>query len=121
MKKSYLPISLALMLGACTSSGPVLESRASGPTAVLLAQAGDHELAGDINKSIALVERAVRIEPRNAFAWHRLAKLYFSLNKYGKAEQFARRSLQFAAGNKNLIQENQQLIELIRARHRQSG
>ena len=120
MRKYYLPIALALALGACTSTGPVSEPKASGPSAVLLAQANTLEQAGDVDKSIALVERAVRIEPRNAFAWHRLAKLYFALVEYGKAEQFARRSIQFAAGNKRLIEDNQQLIELIHARQGRS-
>ncbi len=121
MRKNGLSVILALFLGACTSAAILPEPEANGPTAVLLAQANEQALAGNMGKSIALVERAVRIEPRNAFAWHRLAKLYFELNKLGKAEQFARRSIQFAAGNKRLIQDNRQLIQLIHARQRQKG
>lgn len=115
MKKPYLSlVILALILTACSSTGPLSSSKASGPTGVLLAQAKEHENMGNIEQSVALVERALRIEPRNAFAWHRLAKLQFTLGNFKKAEQFAKRSIQFAAGNKRLINENEKLIENVR-------
>ena len=121
MRKGYLLLAMVLALGACSTTGPMSGQTVSGPTGVLLAQANEHERMGDIDKSIALVERAVRIEPRNAFAWHRLAKLHFSLNNFSKAEQFARRSIQFAGGNKRLIQDNQRLIETVRLKQQRES
>ncbi len=85
----------------------------SGPTRILLAQAADKERQGNIGEAIVLAERAVRIEPRNAYAWHHLAELYFSNGDLKKAEQFARRSIQLAHGNDSLIERNHELIEKI--------
>ncbi len=118
MKKYYLIIVLMLMLGGCTVTGPMqqpadVEVENTGPTQVLLAQAAGKEGQGNISEAIALTERAVRIEPRNAYAWHRLATLYFSSGDLKKSEQFARRSNQLARGNQKLMQDNQQLIEEI--------
>ncbi len=50
-------------------------------------------------RAIAQVERTVRIEPRNVYAWHKLATLQLAAGDSNKAEQFARRSNQFATGN----------------------
>ena len=120
MKKCYSIVVLILMLGGCSVTGPMqqpadVEIENTGPTQVLLAQAGAKEKQGDRSEAIALTERAVRIEPRNAYAWHRLAKLYFLSKNLKKAEQFARRSNQLARGNQKLMQDNQQLIEEIKA------
>ncbi|MCF6236896.1 MAG: tetratricopeptide repeat protein [Gammaproteobacteria bacterium] len=118
MNKYYLIIALILTLGGCSVTGPMqqpadIEIKNSGPTQVLLAQAVGKEKQGNISEAIALTERAVRIEPRNAFAWHRLARLYFSSGNLKKAEQFTRRSNQLARGHQKLMQDNQQLLEEI--------
>lgn len=107
--KFFPVILLALLSAACayTPSQPA----GTGPAAELIAQADTLQQSGDIHGAIARVERAVRLEPRNAHAWHRLATLHFASGDLNKAEQFARRSNQFAAGNRALIDANQQLLE----------
>ncbi len=120
MKKYYLMFALILTLGGCSVTGPMqqpadVETKNTGPTQVLLAQADDQEGPGNISEAIALTERAVRIEPRNAYAWHRLAMLYFSSGDLKKAEQFALRSRQLARGHRQLLQDNEQLLEEIQS------
>ena len=114
MKKYIQLLLVSLVLGGCSVTGPMGTSQNKGPGAVLLAQAETQQQLGNLSKSIALVERAVRIEPRNAYAWHHLAKLYFEAENYKKAEQFALRSNQFAGQDRQLVNENSRLIESIR-------
>ncbi len=92
---------------------PVSHSSASQQ---LLAQAEAAQQSGDLSGAISHVERAVRIEPRNAYAWHTLATLQLAAGNMNKAEQFARRSNQYAAGNQALIEANQSMMEKIRQR-----
>ncbi len=80
----------------------------------LLAQAETLQQSGNLSGAIAQVERAVRIEPRNAYAWHRLATLQLAAGDLNRAEQFARRSNQYAAGNRELIEANQKVMNEVR-------
>lgn len=95
-------------LGGCATS-PL--QRQSQPLQLLLAQADQHEQEGNTKQAIALVERIVRMEPRNAYAWHKLAQLYAAQGQLEKAAQFARRSNQLAVAERGLIEANQQIID----------
>ncbi len=115
---------IALMLVGCSGMQPGGHYRMEGPTAVLLTQAEEQERAGDYDKAIASVERAVRIEPRNAYAWYRLAQLHFAIDSLAKAEQFARRAIQFAGDQRRLVSDSERLIDAIhlkRQRQRDDG
>ncbi len=112
--KIYLILMIAaLLLGGCSTSGPMQRGQTTGPAQVLLNQAHAEAQAGALQRAIALVERAVRIEPRNAYVWHRLAQLQLAAGNRAKAKQFARRSNQFAGENRSLKRANHRLIEQI--------
>ena len=118
-----LLIVTALVTAGCSSTPEQPETTTiSGPAAPLLAQAETLQQQGNINGAIAQIERALRLEPRNAHAWHRLATLHLTKGDLNKAEQFARRSNQFSAGNQELIDANQKVLdEVQRLREKQSG
>lgn len=93
---------------------PVQPAQRSAVSVQLLAQADTLQQSGDLSGAIAQIERAVRIEPRNAYAWHRLATLQLAAGDLNRAEQFARRSNQYAAGDRELIEANQKVMDEVR-------
>ncbi len=102
---------LAIVLSACSGIPPTsMPSGPSGPGNVLLSQAQSYQDSGELDQAIALVERAVRIEPRNPYAWHRLAQLQLAKGNIHKAIQFAKRSNQFIENKHPLIQKNEKII-----------
>ena len=111
MKGKVALFAALLALASCTSRGPLTPPSPPSGIDSLLGQARQLEQSGDLTQAIALTERAVRIEPRNARAWHQLARLYQARGDTAKARQFARRSIQFAGEDKALIKANQRLID----------
>ncbi len=93
---------------------PAQPAQRSAVSVQLLAQADTLQQSGDLSGAIAQIERAVRIEPRNAYAWHRLATLQLAAGDLNRAEQFARRSNQYAAGDRELIEANQKVMDEVR-------
>jgi tetratricopeptide (TPR) repeat protein len=65
----------------------------------LLQQAEDSRRAGQFEAAAASLERAVRIEPRNAFVWSQLAANYIDIGNYDQAEAIAQRANSLASGN----------------------
>jgi tetratricopeptide (TPR) repeat protein len=59
--------------------------------------AGRRESAG------ASLERALRIEPRNAWLWYELAQLRLAQGQYAQAISLARKSISFAARDRRLL------------------
>lgn len=119
--KLFLLITLAIISTGC-SNIPLQPSRHSAPADELLTQADAMQQSGNLNGSIAQVERILRLEPRNAYAWHKLATLNLAVGDLNKAEQFALRSNQFAAGNREIINANQKVIdEVSRQRKNTAG
>jgi len=109
MKKVFLLAITVLLLNACAVQAPLQGH--SGPAGVLMAQADQYAADGDNGQAIALLERAVRIDPRNGHAWLRLARLHFELGDKNKAEQFARRAMQFAGADQMLKRECRLLLD----------
>jgi tetratricopeptide (TPR) repeat protein len=60
-------------------------------------QAGERESAG------ASLERALRIEPRNAWLWQELAQLRLTQGQYAQAIALAKKSISFAGKDKRLL------------------
>ncbi len=60
-------------------------------------QSGQRESAG------ASLERALRIEPRNAWLWQELAQLRLSQGQYAQAISLAKKSISFAGKEKRLL------------------
>ncbi len=87
--------------GALPSSAPVL---------ALLSEAEQHSASGDNGSASATIERALRIEPKNATLWHRLGMLKLREKNYQQAINLARKSNSLAAGDRELQVENWHLI-----------
>lgn len=76
----------------------------------LLAEAKQAEQRGDLEVSEASLERAIRIESRNPWIWHRLALIKLFRKDYGEAVAMAERSNALAAGRPDLQRDNWRLI-----------
>lgn len=82
----------------------------------LLDRASQQQQSGQPEKAAAILERALRIEPRNARLWHRLALIRFQQGQYTQAESLAAKSSTLAQGDWHLKQKNAELIEQVRKR-----
>lgn len=80
----------------------------------LLDQASKMEASGNPEKAAATLERALRIEPRNARLWHRLAVIRYQQGQYTQAESLAAKSSTLAKDDWELKQKNAELIESVR-------
>lgn len=64
-------------------------------------------------RAVDLLERAVRIEPRNAEIWLAMAQAYVQLQQVNRAKQMARKALGFAAGNESVQRGAKQILDII--------
>jgi cytochrome c-type biogenesis protein CcmH/NrfG len=72
--------------------------------------------AGNLASAAASLERALRIEPRNARLWHELGQLRLRQRDYAQAESLAARSNTLAGSDADLRAANQRLIDDARSR-----
>ncbi len=71
----------------------------------------DQELAAERpQQALALLERALRIEPRNPALWHYLGLANLALGNHAQAEAMAAKSRSLAAGNRLLRSRNDRLM-----------
>ena len=82
----------------------------------LLDQATKQEQMGSPEKAAATLERALRIEPKNARLWHRLAVIRYEQGQYSLAESLAAKSSTLAQGDWHLKEKNAELIQQVRQR-----
>lgn len=68
------------------------------------AESGQREAAG------ALLERAMRIEPRNPWLWQELAQLRLNQGQYAQAISFAQKSMSFSGQDRRLRSLNWKII-----------
>ncbi len=80
----------------------------------LLNQAKIQEQSGDSERAAAVLERAIRIEPKNAQLWHRLALLRLQQGKLELAESLAEKSSALARDDDLLKRKNNTIIEQAR-------
>ena len=98
-----------------TTTAPNISTQATSQTVLaLLNQAKIQEQAGDSERAAAVLERALRIEPRNAQLWHRLALLRLQQGKLGLAESLAAKSSALAGDDDLLKRKNNTIIEQAR-------
>jgi len=76
----------------------------------LMKKAQAQSQAGDFDSAANSLERALRIEPRNAKIWNRLAGVRYSQESWKKAIQLAAKSNTLAGQNKTLRRENWYLM-----------
>ena len=104
---------LVLLLVSCAvvqpTAPPPVASRNPAVVA-LLDRAHSQSAAGELEQAGASLERALRIEPRNALLWQKLARVRLDLGLYRQAESLAAKSNGFAAGNRILRGENWRII-----------
>ncbi len=82
---------------------------------VLLTRAQAFANAGKAEEAAATLERAIRIESRNPWLWHRLGVLRLQEGQHSLAIELAKRSNVLARGNRRLVAGNWFLIGKARA------
>jgi len=99
-----------------SATSPPLQS---SPAVIALIEQSDYEWReGNVSQAVVVIERAIRIQPRNPVLWYRLASLRLQQGRYELAENMARKSSSLARSNKTLIQKNR---EIIRKAQRKQG
>ena len=76
----------------------------------LLKQADRQARQNDLDGAVGTVERALRIEPRNAHLWYRLAQLRLGQGRAPLAADLAVKSLALTGGDVELKRKNWRLI-----------
>ena len=76
----------------------------------LLGKAHARQQQGKLPQAIAIMERALRIDPGNALVWHRIASIRLQQKQYRLAESLALKSNSFAGSNDSLRARNWRLI-----------
>ena len=116
-------IIFSLLLSACANSPePVVpmmdissEQDTRRATSSLLAKVDIQEGAQNWERAAALLERALRIEPRNAHLWHRLAQVRLQQGQYHLAASLAQKSSALAGDDVQLKEKNTRLLKQARA------
>lgn len=80
------------------------------PVTSLMKQARSYLNAKQPDKAAGVLERALRIEPRNYFVWSMLGQSYLAQKNYAQAESMALRSNALARGNIYVAIENWRTI-----------
>jgi hypothetical protein len=81
-----------------------------GAVLALLRQARDARAASQYDQAAGVLERALRIEPRNYFVWATLADTYLQQKNFEQAESVAQKSNSLGRGNVYIEQENWRVI-----------
>lgn len=83
----------------------------SSPAVIALLDAAEGERqSGNLDSAVATLERAIRIQPRNAKLWHRMAVLRMEQDQPRLALELARKSNTLASGDQALKRENWRII-----------
>ncbi len=112
--RRIFPVLFVLFVTACAGpqmTGEDTSALTGRAAASLLARADTHVQAGQWEQAAALLERALRIEPRNAWLWHHLATLRLRQGRYAQAVSLANKSNSLAPGDTVLQEKNRRLVE----------
>lgn len=93
------------------------DDRTSKTVLALLDTAREAAKAGQLHNAEAQLERALRIDPRNAVLWHYMAKLRLHQDRIADAAGLAAKSNSLAGKNRALQADNWRIIA--HARHQQ--
>ena len=91
---------------------------ASAPSAVLLQQARSQMAAAEYPEAAASLERAIRIEPGNAWLWFELARVHFASGNLQQSQAHANRALSLAGSDDAVRSAADKLLADIAARQR---
>jgi tetratricopeptide (TPR) repeat protein len=93
------------------------QSGTSKAVLALLSKARQSAIDGELSRSEAFLERALRIEPRNPVLWHYMAKLRLNQGRLKQAAGLAAKSNSLDRNDKTLQADNWRIIA--HARHQQ--
>ena len=91
-------------------AAPELPAAASS----LAAQAEKQRERGDYVAAAATLERAIRIQPREAYLWNRLARVRLDQNNYDQAGSLAQKSNTLSKDQDQIKQDNWGMIAATR-------
>lgn len=89
-------------------------SNASAAVTSLVSSADNSIKHGDYRAASAAIERALRLDPKNAHLWHRLAQVRLRQSEYAQVESLSLKSNALSNGNKPLMARNWSLISKAR-------
>ena len=72
---------------------PPANAARNNAAGTLLAQSETLRQSGQLPQAVALVERAIRLEPRRGDLWVQLGRLRFESGELARAEQYARKGI----------------------------
>ena len=98
-----------------------LSGRGNEAVVALLEEAEREIGAGRPEQAAVLLERALRIEPRNPTVWHYLGLARLDSGDYAQAETMASRSYSLAPGDRALRNRNSRLVATARQASGQTG
>lgn len=120
LKMTFVFAFIVLILSSCSlqklntsSESSVLaisDTKLSAAIKPLISAADAHIKNREWSKSITILERALRINKRQAETWARMALAYKGKNEFEQAIQMAKRSNSYASQNTDLKAYNWQLI-----------
>lgn len=92
------------------------ERKAAMPEAVreLVSRAEDSSAAGEHDRAVAFLERALRIVPRHPIIWQNLAVVRYRQGRYAQAESLALKSIALAGDDAALKRQDWKLIGAVR-------
>jgi len=110
-----LPENVPLL--APTELTPLMRARSNSSQAVtgILLDVRSAMQQGEFQLASSQLERALRIEPRNALVWHYLAQVRFNEGRYSLAASLASKSTLLAQGDPQLRDSNASLIKQAQA------
>jgi predicted Zn-dependent protease len=91
------PLPAPVPVAPAPSTSMPMPGMPATPEAALLMEVDAALAAGDMERAAAVAERAVRIAPRDANLWYRLASIRARQGRTDEAAGIARRALSFAA------------------------
>ena len=115
--KSIFIFAAILILNACVAPKPtnryqsasVAPQATSGPIAELHRNAISALAQNRLKQAIEFLQRAIKIEPRNAFSWHYLAQSYWHDKNYAKCLAMIERSQSYSQPEDDLDRANEAL------------
>lgn len=82
-----------------------------GPAHSLYREAEQAMRKGQYKQAEILLERALRVEPRNGWYWHAMGRVQYGQGSYEQAIQFCLKSDSMAGGDSELKRYNRLLVE----------
>jgi Tfp pilus assembly protein PilF len=106
---------LVIFIASCTGPGIVPDyyqtasissERSTGPVAELHRSAISAISQRRFAQALDILQRAIKIDPRNAFSWHYLAQTYWHSQQYGRCLDMIKRSISYSAELDDLNRAN---------------